>query len=82
LRIKAVVTASERDYDAGKTKGVNRHFFVDVLGWILCVVPVASLQYREDEKLVLAKIRLTNNTKRECKKDTKIIPNCLNYTPP
>jgi putative transposase len=54
--VKSARTAGERGYDAGKKiKGIKRHFLVDVLGLILClVVHAANIQEREGAKLVLA----------------------------
>ena len=49
--------SGESGYDAGKkTKGIKRHFLVDVMGLLLCiVVHAANIQERAGAKLVLEK---------------------------
>jgi putative transposase len=60
--IKAARTAGERGYDAGKKiNGIKRHFLVDVLGLIICiVVHAANRQEREGAKLLLQKAAKQN----------------------
>ena len=55
--VKATRTSGERGFDAGKKiNGIKRHFMVDVLGLIICiVVHAANIQERAGAKLLLAK---------------------------
>jgi putative transposase len=54
---KATRTSGQRGFDAGKKiKGIKRHFMVDVLGLLLCiVVHAANIQERDGGKMLLAK---------------------------
>jgi putative transposase len=60
--VKAANTAGERGYDAGKKiNGIKRHFLVDVLGLLICiVVHSTNIQERDGAKLVLEKMSKQN----------------------
>ena len=50
-------TSGQRGYDAGKkNNGIKRHFLVDAMGLVLCVVVLtANIQDRDGAKILLAK---------------------------
>jgi putative transposase len=59
--VKAANTAGERGYDAEKNNEIKRHFLVDVLGLLICiVVHTANIQERDGAKLVLEKMSKQN----------------------
>ena len=54
--VKGTRTSGESGYDAGKIKGIKRHFLVDVLGLLICiVVHSANIQERAGSRMVLQK---------------------------
>ncbi len=55
--VKATRTRGQRGFDVGKKiNGIKRHFMVDVLGLLLCVVlHTANIQERAGAKMLLAK---------------------------